>query len=499
MRKWLLFFCLMMLVALPAQAQEEEDPRYALFYPTRNAGSRVVTNYGGDDWRSTEWRARPLFGTVRENLTFPLWTQDGNILYSTIYTPNSQDIATKLYGYFISSTALAEWMDLAPTEDGERQLVRLEALSPDDRYAWVRLINSQQTQLIDLENRALITTTECPATLLTWLANEAIFSCTGELFAPSDIFALELASGERSRLLLPPNTTDFSLAFPQQGRILPHDRYLVGSFTGEKPLLTGLLSLNEYGGEYFPPGIYLSINPPQSAAAYYSEGRLKRLTFDPPQLADLGEALPTPAQIWLDGETLRFWQGRQTGANWELIRVEATPQTRQERRLYAGRKPNRWLFSPDGNSFVFEFESRYVEVYRNGELIWVSDTANPNRVVTLPPDSDLPIAWTEEWLQLRAVNQLGELPETLSVNLETGAELTAVEASALYKSASPDGEWWLMTVSSPNNPELFVPDRLILYNWRLDQVVALFPDLVPLYQDTQAPDWMFYRWSPFIE
>lgn len=475
------------------------DPLYSVMFPTF-IGTRYITNYTDTEWRGGELRGRVVYGDANGTRVQPLWSPDGQIIYSTVYAPNRQDLAVTIYAYYLSSKAFVPLMDLQDINDPALlpEIAGLESISPDGRYAWVRFVNAQQTRLVDLENKTLVgEVSACPARVLLWLGDEVLLSCTGELFSSPDLFTLELSTGKRERTLLPPapNASNPFAAFPKTVQVLDDGRLLVGPLDGDTESAVGVISLDDYTGTYLGTGSYLQVKSDQSSATFYQAGRLQRINLADLTLTDLGVASPTNSLTWY-GDYLRFWRVQEDFETFSLVRVEVYEWTRTEQVMYSGPKPFRYVVGPRGDVIVLEW-SGYVEVYKDGALLWSSREEYPDGLVSLPPPAYLPVLWSGngKWLHLTHVPSAGRQAETLSVNIGLGQSLLAVEERATFLGESPDQDWWLMGVNyDPNSDRR---DRLIAYNPVSNQLWGILPNGIPLYSDIIAPEWAYFSWAMF--
>jgi hypothetical protein len=467
-------------------------------FPTFNTGTRYLTYFDDNEWRGGDLRGRVVYGEANGTRIQPLWSPDGQIIYSTVYAPNRQDLAVTVYAFYRTSGAFVPLLDLRDITDPDLapEIAGLEALSPDGRYAWVRFVNAQQTQLLDLEAKALVgEVSPCAAKVLLWLPEEVLLSCTGELFSAPDLFTLRLSDGSRQRTLLAPapDAGNPLAAYPKEALLLDDGRVLVGPLAGAEVSAIGVISLEDYSGEYLGVGSFVRLKSDQQAVTFYQAGRLQRLDLADLRLTDLGAASPNPSLVWY-GEYLRFWRVQEDFERLQAVRIEVYGFSRTERVIYDGPKPAQYVLAPRGDSVVLDWGG-YVEIYHQRGLLWTSQGEYANSIVSLPPPSYQPGMWSGpgQWLHLTYVAAAGQQPETLSVNLGAGISLLAAEERATFLTVSPDGQWWLMGVNfDPNSDRR---DRLIAYSPVSNQLWGLLPNGIPLYSDLLAPEWAYFAWA----
>lgn len=489
------------MMSATAQDPPPDAPRYSVYVGGQNGEIRILSHYGQDIWREQALPARPLFGQIRGQIALPIWSQDGAWLFMTEYAPLRADLAFDVSAFNVIDermVAIREQFPPPQPEDPAR-LMRVQAISPDLRFGWLKDIDTLQNQLIDLtDGTTIIDFDDCPARVLAWLPQDrALMACTGELFSAPEIFVMELATGSR-RIALPPPPDDAAnpvARYVTSARLLDDTRLLVGPLDGGPPQYLGLLDLADGRASYFGVVERLRLSDDQQEIAYLRDGRLQRLNLTTLREIDLG---PAAAFRW-QGETLVYWQARQTDDNLQLIRVETTLTSRVERRLYDGLVPNRFTISPAADGYALEFQpgtnQSYVEVYNAEGLLWVSDLAFSSSYAIFQAPIDEPIYWSAdgEWLHLNFLPNLAEPQRTLSVNVTDG-ETVLAEAGALFVTESPDGAWWFYTLAT----NLERPDiRQSLVGFQVATGGRIQSNLsAPIYEDFQFPLRQFIRWSP---
>lgn len=495
MRK-LLLLVFLLVIGLPTSRLYSQDapptPEYSFAYGLQGGEVRVAM-WMNPDWVQNAIPAKVLFGRADVDLSLPVWSPDGLTLYVTTYDTIEENVAVNLESYAILNNELTPLLPIVSPENLEfaYEFIRVTTISPDGRYAWVARVVGFQTALVDLQEKRIVAESECPADVLTWQENTVIVACNGRLFADPQIFALDLATGERVQVFVPPQNT-----YPQEAQFLPDGRYLVGAFRGNNPAEIGLLQTDEYAGSYLGTGSQLQLNTTGNILAFVENDRLKKLPLDTLTPTDLGTL--TGNYEW-DGESLRFWRTQTSPhGDFQVVRVEASRLKRVERIIYSGVPPVNIDFSPEGIYVALEFQPQagqsYVEIHGEDGLVWVSDFQLPNSFVQLQAPADRPVAWSKdgEWMHVQYTENLSTFPRTLSVNVNTGDTLLSPEPQAKIVGESPDGVWWVyIVVGNPlDNPT----NRLIVYNpVTLEQ--HLLADGVPLYEDPQFPLWRYIVWS----
>jgi hypothetical protein len=291
------------------------------------------------------------------------------------------------------------------------------------------------------------------------------------------------------------------------GRLLSDGRLLIGepsALATTRPAPVGLLETDSYGGQYFGLGQAVQVNPNETALAFWEGGRWKRVNLLTGALTDLGAGELWDGQLWA-GETLRFWRTQTSpNGNFEIFRIESAPLRRVERKLYSGPRPARWSFPPQGEVFALEFASgaglTYIELYRAGELVWVSDAVYPGSASRLQGPLDAPLQWTRDgaWLHLIHVERSGAYARGLAVNVADPRRMVlAPEDRAQYMGESPDGTWWLYSLNL--DPDSERRTRLFVYDFERQATFELWSSGdIALYNNFQYPEWVYYQWSPLV-
>lgn len=506
MRKLVGFLVLAILLITPqlSLSQPARVPRYSLAYSRGDNEVQVVTLVGENEWVQQPLPARLMFGQADVALTMPQWSADGRTLYAAAYEPQSETIATRIYAYEVFTGQFREVVTVAdPAQlSPPIEYVRIDSISPDGRFAWTTRLISYQTQLINLSEREVVTTSTCPARVLTWLPAEVVIACTGALFAAPDIYSLNLATGEPVRYLEPPvaeTGANYLSAYVTGGMLLGDESlYMVGPYQSAQETEIGILQWNDYNGQYLGKGKYLSVSENQQYAAFFVGDRLMRMNLATGILADMGTVVVTAQPLWA-GDTLQFWYTREVQGNFEILRVEAAAKSRREYIVYSGAAPTNWQFSPTGAYVALQFQASpsesYVEIHGREGLLWVSDFAYPDSFVQLPTEWQLAWSADKKWLHLRYAPIPTELPTTLSLNLENQTTILAPETYGTFVGESPDGAWWLYEIGV--DPLQARVQRLIVYQRATSQLEVL-SDGIPLYSNPQYPAWNYYVWSPEV-
>lgn len=498
MRKFVFIGLLILLIPSLTHSQDS-SPEYAFAYGLTDGEVRVA-RIVNEDWLQTRVPARVLFGRADVELALPKWSPDGSTLYVTTFDPLEENVAVNLEAYNILTDELTPILAVVPLEAMEFafEFARIDSISPDGRYAWVTQVVSYRTHLVDLENKTIVTTTECPVNVLTWQPETVIVACNGQLFAEPQIFSVSLSSGERVQAFVPPseNTQPLQATYTQEGHFLTSGRYLVGSSDPGLPSSIGLLETDRYAGQYLGVGTQLQVNSSEEYLAFIQNERLQKVNLETLQFTNVGKAV---GNFQWQGEALLFWR-TQTNVNgdFQIIRVEARNQYRRETVIYSGLEPQNIDFSPLDDFVALEFQpvpgQSYVELHGRDGLVWVSDFEYPQSYVQLQFQVDRPISWSEngEWIHLQYSPDLRTFPRTLSVNVITGDSILAPEAQAKFVGEAPDGEWWLYMVTG--DPLETPTNRLLAYRWAEDDLHILAEE-VPLYDDPQFPLWRYIVWS----
>ncbi len=490
-----------------AQDNGSAEVVYSVAFGLVDGRLNVASLLSDGSWQVGQSEGRALFGEVDTQFVQPRWTADGRYVYMTIYEPGSNSIATRIQRYDVAAQTSEIVLDtFPPRQRGDATaLVGLNALSPDGQYAWVSRLRTGEQQLFDLQNGRVLSTGQlCPAQVLEWQADSVLMACTGLGFAPPDIFTLSLADGARGSTLLPPPLDE---ANPLSSHItavepLAEDRLLVGTFTTQAdavPRYVGVIARDAYDGQYFGPGRAVRPRPDGQQIAYISAGRVQRADLASNTTTDLGTALLEGGTAWQD-DALRFWRPDTTpDGDFRLVRVEAQPLRRVETVYYVGVAPERYTFAPNAaDVFALEFRpsatEAFVELYRDGELIWVSDFAFPGSYTTLQNPQAEALYWSPdgEWLHMDFRPDLQTPVQTLSVNVQTATVRQAPEARTQLVSQSPDGAWWLYTPAFPD--ALDQPASVIAHNPATNQTVQISEFVAP-YTTPFFPTNANYIWS----
>lgn len=503
-RRCLILFWILV-IALPLQAQEIPPYRYAFFYLSTGDQLRILSYIEGDSrgWIYETVPARVLAGEVRDQFTMPQWSPDGFSLYLTTYQPNSETVAVNLARYDLLTQTLSPIATLAASDTAE--LVSVESVSLDGRFAWTRQLIGQKNQLVDLDSGAIWESEFCPARVLTWTAQEVIVACIGTGFNTPEIFALDVLTGNRTRAFFPPPNTLAAqnplAVYVQSGRFLADGRLLVGTFDGGQASAVGLLSGDSYTGDYFGVSSDVRLNSDESELAFWQEGRLIRVNLETMRQR-VYDLVASDGWGWGDGDQLGFWRLRTGQADTvEIYQVAAYATGRTEETLaYHGPSPNRQTFAPDHiPAFALEFQPEagqaYVEVYYEGELTWVSDFEYPDSFIVLNPAGQEAINWVRgtSWLNLLYTPEHGRVQLShLAVEAEQGQSIIVPWYWNDYVTATPDGAW-LMTLSIEN--AVMASRHLVAVNRSTEQSAIVYAyDNLP--QFLQNPAYRAFSWSP---
>jgi hypothetical protein len=508
MRKWLGILILAGIMPIAGLGRMQEPPPappYAFAYSVINHEVRVAKfRPDADQWVEDKLQARVMLGVAQDGLILPRWSADGSTLYVTAFEPGVENIAVALFAY---EAATGEFREIGEVIDPDEvfgsEYVQINAISPDEQVAWVTLLVAAQSRLIDLETGSTIATSSCIARVLTWLAEEVVTACTGVYFAEPQIMVLDLQSGEIVRqLAAPPQTDPYTAAYVTGGRLLDNDTYLVGSFGSAQETVIGLLDWEGSGGQYIAQGSHLSVSPDQHYAAFFSEGHIFRLDVESRELQDLGEAVVSSQPMWEEENALKYWVAQPVeGGLIRIIYTRQFPESKEERIVYEGLPPRRWITAPYGPYMAAEFSpdpaQSYVEIHDPYGLLWVSDAIFSGSFVQLPFEQD--IAWSADgdWLHLRYSEAVGQRPRTLSLNVTTTREaILAPEQAALVVGESPDGLWWLYESHSET---LDTPLNRLIVMQRDTKVMQVITEGVELYTNFIYPSWQYYVVSPMIQ
>jgi hypothetical protein len=469
MKKAVLLLLLVLSAGYSRGAVQAQDTtiRYALAYGMFDQSLRVATYTDATQWVINILPARVVFGEIGGQWIEPKWSSDGRYLYMVTYEPESPSIATQLRRYDLQENKLERVVQIVdPLALGDdTELISVESLSPDGRFAWTLGLISQQNHLIDLENGdILLRSAPCPARALAWDADTLYAACTGALFSAPQIFAINLENGTVRNYLLSP-ASDLTAenpvaAYPQEGYLLNDGRLVVGSFSGPQPSIVGVISTEDYEGTYFGIGTSVRVNEDDSALAYYRGGHLIHINLKTLRTKDLGVAAPDGWGWDEDGETLNFWRVEESPAGVDILRVQADAREEETELLYEGIAPTRQAFSALRNAFALEFQleigTSYVEVYDNGGLRWVSDSEFPGSFATLNLTGNEVLNWSSDgaWVHLLFTpDQLTLQPRTVSVNTQTSETILSPHDRGQFTIQTPDDSWWLYTANSDLNTD----------------------------------------------
>ncbi len=496
MRKFIL---LLLLFLLPVASAQDSTPDYSFAYGLQGGEVRVASLIN-NDWRQSTIPARVLFGVADVELALPQWSPDGLTLYVTTYDPVEENVALTVQAYNILNNQLNEVLTVTPIEqlDFLYEFVRVEAISPDGRYAVVSRLVSYQTYLIDLQNKILVAPAPCPSTVLTWLAGEVILACNGRLFADPSIYSLRLSDGQQVQAFVPPPADPMNplSSYIQEGRFLNDGRYLVGPLTRADTTAIGLLQTDAYAADYFGTGTHLRVNENETYLTFTRNNRLYRLNLGSMRLSDVGTAVGSPR--W-NGETLTFWRTQTTPDGlFQILYVETSPLRRAEHLIYSGQPPADIDLSPYSPYAALAFQPQpdrsSVKIYGLEGLVWDSDERYAGSYVQLQAIPDRPVSWSADgnWIHLLYAENLSVFPRTLSVNMQTGDSLPAPEPQAKWVSESPDGAWWLYVVIG--DPVENPTNRLLAYH-PADGDLRILAEGIPLYENPSFPLWRYFEWS----
>jgi len=423
----------------------------------------------------------------------PRWTADG-LLVGTSYDPEFVDDvepkyqapATHLSTYDIH-TELSTISDepLVPpivNDDGTifpAQVLKVNSLSPDGRYATAYDIFQATGHLIDLQSgETVFTHADCGIIALRWGVDSVLVGGTAitPICAPY-LKELDPVTGEVISDRTDPLPDESIYQFLEDVLFtLGEERILAYAFGDDFRAHVALLTPSEH----VRLGIHESGVPPIVApdGAHLLTGINNNWT-----LTDLStrvaititEMTQLPPQVirFVDADTITYSVDQLEDGTRTLgvatYSIEAGAVI-EEATFTLGPTPHRRAFSPD-LTYLATIEGDVLNIYtRDGEIVWRSTTTTSGADTS----NDATIAWVDDArLQVRLADNAG----TMIVDMSDGrmGAYPPPEPGAQLASMSPDGDWWLYLVPEAVEPMFdFRAPRLIAYNPDDKEVVDLF-------------------------
>lgn len=475
---WLL---LLLLPVLTTVAQPDPAaPRYSVVVAVADAPDRLAILGADGQWTITELPDNLVYEQVDASLVTPAWSADGGTLYATGYTvPPGSDDPVQVLDVFAYTVATGDLMPvvtvpLNPATPSTYQALQIESVSPDERHALVTEGVHFRSALLDLAAGELVAWLPCHVNLIAWEPDVVLVASSGAGLGLAEpclpfVHAVDRTTGMTARVLYKstdPADDDFRRNF-QAGRLLSGNRLLLTPdprFAGRIALLdTGSGDLWDigYGSDF-------QLSADTSRALFRADGAQMLVNFDTRTVIPVSDLFPTEnalAPLRFAGNGLTLWLS-EPNADRTMVAINRyyiTGELGAPLTIYSGPVPLASFVAPDHES-LWLLTGAEATVYPLDEPAW-SSRALPAAIF------DGAGEWSRsgDWLHVTPDPPDGP---TISINARTGAVVTA-PGDARYVSETPDGVWWLYTVTPPWSGAARGRDAALLLNPATGETVTV--------------------------